>query len=110
MADHGPTTIFMRCGHDRCLFIGKMSVEQTSPGCRASDKGPAEPPTFVARCPRCHWERDVQDDFEQCDHCGITDQPELLMDVDGDQLCVWCRHDEWERRIDRMAKLKEVAS
>ncbi len=109
MTDHEPT-LFMRCGHDRCPFIGKMHVQQTSPGIAASDKGPAEPPSFAARCPRCNWERDVDDDFKPCDHCGIEDQPELLMDIDGDLLCVWCRMNEWERNIDRMAKRLEVAS
>ncbi len=110
MTDHEPTALYMRCGHDRCPFIGKMPVQQISPGCRASDKGPAEPPSFAARCPRCHWERDVDDDFKPCDHCGIEDVPELLMNIDGDLLCVWCRMNEWERNIDRMAKRLEVAS
>ncbi len=104
------TTLFLRCGHDRCVYIGKMSVEQTSPGIVACDHSPAEPPSFSARCPRCRWEREVDDDFKQCDHCGVQDQPELLMDIDGDLLCVWCRHNEYERKLNLIAKQKEVTS
>ncbi len=104
------TGIFLRCGHDRCPYIGKMKIEQTSPGIAAGGLNPPEPATFTARCPKCRWERDVDDDFKPCDHCGVEDQPELLMDIDGDLLCVWCRHDEYERKLNLIAKRKEVTS
>ena len=108
MTYHEPTTLYLRCGHNRCLYTGRMHVQQTSPGIMASDSGPAELPSFIARCPKCRWEREVDDNFKPCEYCGVMDQPEMLMDIDGDMLCVQCRLDEWDRFAERHLVRLEV--
>ena len=97
-----PDSVKLRC---RCRYVGLMNVRQTEYG-----NGHDTEDRWEATCPKCSLVQDLYGDEKPCDHCGVLDQPELLMDIDGDMLCLRCRLDEWDHNIDRIAKRLEVAS
>ena len=89
-------TMKLRCGHGRCTFVGLMWIRQAAPGCAASSQGPAEPPTFEARCPNCTWTRQLSGDEVACDGCGVFDDPDQITSWDDGDLCRPCWHTAWE--------------
>jgi hypothetical protein len=48
----------------------------TAPGCRGSIEGPPEPATFVASCPTCGYDLELDPNMEEGDHATHPDAPD----------------------------------